>query len=158
MWNLPSCSMVIYIVWIWSIGMWRVDSIWLSYGLKPGEILQLWNMMDDMIVRRATLRRNLKSMRLRRRENKSDLLEVASLLTDQLEPHGRLHERKQRHVNCKLGPLWAKWSCNNSLSFTWSIFCLYGVEAICFSSLKLEILYRGWWWIEETSRTLKFIH
>lgn len=56
-----------------------------------------------MIVRMATLRRNLKSMRLHRRENESDLLEVASLLTDQLVPHGRLHECKQHHVNCKLG-------------------------------------------------------
>lgn len=55
-----------------------------------------------MIVRMVTLRRNLKSMRLHRRENKSDLLEVASLLTDQLEPHGRLHDCKRHHVNCKL--------------------------------------------------------
>lgn len=55
-----------------------------------GRILEILNMVDDIILCMYAVRQTLKSMGLYRRKTESDLLEVASFLSDQLEGQGRL--------------------------------------------------------------------
>lgn len=57
--------------------------LYFMLGLRHGEILQLLSSLDSTVISMRTLRRNLK---LHRRKNQSDPMEVAIFL-DQLEGH-----------------------------------------------------------------------
>ena len=74
--------------------------LYFNLGLRHGEILQLLNTVDNIVISMRTLRRILKCMGLYRRKNESDPLEVAAFLIDQLDGHGRLNGYKFHHLNC----------------------------------------------------------
>uniref|UniRef100_A0A3B1K095 Zmp:0000000984 n=1 Tax=Astyanax mexicanus TaxID=7994 RepID=A0A3B1K095_ASTMX len=71
-----------------------------ALGLNHKEILLSLSGIDGISLSIRTLRRILKSLRLYRRKNKSDLLDIALFLTEHLERHGKLHGYKLQHLKC----------------------------------------------------------
>ncbi|KAF7651773.1 hypothetical protein LDENG_00105740 [Lucifuga dentata] len=56
--------------------------------------------IDGIVISLSTLRRHLKSLHLFRRKGRSDLLDIAVFLQDQLSRYGMLHGYKMMHLKC----------------------------------------------------------
>lgn len=69
-------------------------------GLSHKDILLALSHVDRIIISMWTLRRHLKHLRLYRRKNQTDLLEVALFLIDELNRYGKLHGYKLQHPKC----------------------------------------------------------
>ncbi|XP_053302891.1 uncharacterized protein LOC128461802 [Pleuronectes platessa] len=67
-------------------------------GLRHWEILVSLSNIDGVCISLSTLRRHLSSLRLFRRKDYSDLLDVAVFLQDQLSEYGMLHGYKMMHL------------------------------------------------------------
>lgn len=71
-----------------------------SMGLKHKEILLSLSAVDGILISLRTLRRIMSTLRLHRRKNQSDVLDVALFLMEQLQTHGKLHGYKLQHLRC----------------------------------------------------------
>ncbi|KAI7802087.1 hypothetical protein IRJ41_024666, partial [Triplophysa rosa] len=69
-------------------------------GLSHKDILLALSHVDRVIISMRTLRQHLKHLRLYRRKNQTDPLEVALFLVDELERYGKLHGYKLLHLKC----------------------------------------------------------
>lgn len=69
-------------------------------GLSHKDILLTLSHVDRIIISMQTLRRHLKHLRLYRRKNQTDLLEVALFLMNELDRYGKLHGYKLLHLKC----------------------------------------------------------
>ena len=69
-------------------------------GLNFGDILHCLAQNDGIIISKSTLKRTLKRIGLYRRKHKTDLLQVALFIQEEVEKSGQLHGYKFIHLKC----------------------------------------------------------
>lgn len=74
--------------------------VYFQLGLKYKEILCCLAGNHRIIISMRTLKRVLNHFRLFRRKNKSDLLDVALFIVENLETHGSHHGYRWLHLKC----------------------------------------------------------
>uniref|UniRef100_A0A3P9JR73 Integrase core domain-containing protein n=1 Tax=Oryzias latipes TaxID=8090 RepID=A0A3P9JR73_ORYLA len=74
--------------------------VYFSMGLNHREILLSLSTVDGIIISLRTLRRILSTLRLHRRKNQSDVLDIALFLIGQLQTYGQLNGYKLQHLRC----------------------------------------------------------
>ena len=75
----------------------RLIKLYFELGLSDSEILSFLTLSHHVIISISTLKRKLRSMRLSRKKDFSDLLEVALFITQELEWSGQLHGYRWMH-------------------------------------------------------------
>ena len=80
----------------------RLIKLYFELGLSNSEILSFLALSHHVIISISTLKRKLRSMRLSRKKDFSDLLDVALFITQELESSGQLHGYRWMHQKCIL--------------------------------------------------------
>ena len=83
----------------------RLIKLYFELGLSDSEILSFLALNHHVIISISTLKRKLRSMRLSRKTDFSDLLDVALFITQELKWSGQLHGYRWMHQKCILSGL-----------------------------------------------------
>ena len=78
----------------------KAIKLYFDLGLNFGDILHCLAQNDGIIISKSTLERTLKRIGLYRRKHKTDLLQVALFIQEEVEKSGQLHGYKFIHLKC----------------------------------------------------------
>ena len=78
----------------------KAINIYFDLGLSYKDILSCLAYNEGIIMSRSTLKRKLKRQNLSRRKNKTNILEVAMFIQEEVEKSGQLHGYKLMHLKC----------------------------------------------------------
>lgn len=83
----------------------KLVELYFGLGLSHVEILSFLAVVDKVIISNSTLKRTLKRLRLTRKNNYSDVCDVALFILSELQNAGQQYSKKWMHNKCKLSGL-----------------------------------------------------
>lgn len=83
----------------------KLVELYFGLGLSHVEILSFLAVVDKVIISNSTLKTTLKRLRLTRKNNYSDVCDVALFILSELQNAGQQYGYKWMHNKCKLSGL-----------------------------------------------------